>query len=142
MLTADERAVMAIPQAKRSAEQKRLVQGLQTSLRVTWEEVAAAVAANRADHDRRESLKQAIAEIERTLPRPPAHAMALADQDKKAPDTFVFRRGDYRNKGPKVSPRPLGVVLASQHGSGRRSGRTGSSRPPRRPAAGRRWPGG
>ena len=105
---------MAIPETKRSAEQKRLVQGLQTSLRVTWEEVAAAVAANRADHDQRETLKQAIAEIERTLPRPPAHAMALADQDKKAPDTFVFRRGDYRNKGPKVSPRPLGVVLASQ----------------------------
>ncbi len=114
LLTADERAVMAIPEGKRTAEQKRLAQGLENSLRVTWEEVAAAVAANRADHDRRESLKQSLAEIERTLPRPPAHAMALADQDKKAPDTFVFRRGDYRNKGPKVSPRPLGIVLASQ----------------------------
>jgi len=106
--------VMAIPETKRTGEQKRLVQGLQNSLRVTWEDVAAAVAANRADHDRRESLKQAIAEVERTLPRPPAHAMALADQGKKAPDSFVFRRGDYRNKGPIVSPRPLGVVLASQ----------------------------
>ena len=29
MLTADERAVMAIPEVKRSTEQKRLVQGLQ-----------------------------------------------------------------------------------------------------------------
>ena len=114
LLTADERAVMAIPQAKRSAEQKRLVQGLQTSLRVTWEEVAAAVAAARVDHNKRETLKQTIAEIERTLPRPPAHAMALAEQGKKVADTFVFRRGDYRNLGPRVAPRPLGVVLASQ----------------------------
>jgi hypothetical protein len=114
LLTADERAVTAIPEPKRSPEQKRLVQGVQNSLRVTWEDVAAAVAANRADHGKREALKKTIAEIERTLPRPPAHAMALADQHKKVPDTFVFRRGDYRNKGPKVSPRPLGVVLASQ----------------------------
>ncbi len=91
LLTAGERAVMAIPETKRTPEQKRLVQGLQTSLRVIWEEVAAAVAANHADHDQRESLKQPIAEIERTQPRPPAHAMALADQDKKVPDTFVFR---------------------------------------------------
>ncbi len=114
MLTAEERAVMAIPEAKRSTEQKRIIQGLESSLRVTWEDVAAAVATNRADHAKREELKKEVAEIERTLPRPPAHAMALVDQDKKAPDTFVFRRGDYRNKGPKVSPRPLGVVLASQ----------------------------
>src|SRR5271165_2025115 len=61
LLTADERAVMAIPETKRTSEQKRLVQGLQTSLRVTWEDVAAAVAASRADHDQRESLKQVIA---------------------------------------------------------------------------------
>ena len=89
---------------------------------MTWEDVAAAVAANQADHAQRESLKQAIAELERTVPRPPAHAMALADQDKQAPDTFVFRRGDYRNKGPKVAPRPLGVVLASQKQAGVRAG--------------------
>ena len=52
--------------------------------------------------------------------------MALVDQEKKAPDTFVFRRGDYRNKGPKVAPRPLGVVLASQKRR-KRSSRTGLS---------------
>jgi hypothetical protein len=114
MLTPGERAVMAIPEAKRSAEQKRLVQGLKTSLRVTWEEVAAAVAADRGEHQKREKLKKTIAAIERSLPRPPAHAMALVDQGNKVPATFVFRRGDYRNKGSKVSPRPVGVVLANQ----------------------------
>ena len=114
MLTAEERAVMAVPEGKRTPTQKRLVQGLQNSLRVTWEDVAAAVAANPADHATREALKRAIAEIEQTLPRPPAHAMALVDQKAKAPDTFVFRRGDHRNKGPKVAPRPPGVILATQ----------------------------
>jgi hypothetical protein len=29
-------------------------------------------------------------------------------------DTYVFRRGDYKMQGPKVAPRPPGVVLASQ----------------------------
>jgi hypothetical protein len=113
-LTAEERAVMAIPAKDRTPQQKRLAMGLQTSLRVTWEEVAAAVRANAADHARRESLKRSIHEIERTLPRPPAHAMALVDRGSKTPDTFVLRRGDYRNRGPKVSPRPPGIILASR----------------------------
>ena len=59
-------------------------------------------------------LKREIYEIERTLPRPPAHAMALVDQKSKAADTFVLRRGDYKSRGPKVAPRPPGVILASQ----------------------------
>jgi hypothetical protein len=114
MLTADERAVMAIPEKDQTAAQKRLVSGLRTSLRITWEEVAAAVAANPADHARREAFKRQIYEIEQRLPRPPAHAMALVDRTVKAPDSFVFRRGDHRDKGPRVSPRPPGVILASQ----------------------------
>jgi hypothetical protein len=114
MLTADEKTVMAIPAKDRTAAQKKIVAGLETSLRITWEEVATAVEKNPLDHVRREALKKSIYEIEQTLPRPPAHAMALVDRKAKAPDTFVLRRGDYRNKGPKVSPRPPGVILASQ----------------------------
>jgi hypothetical protein len=114
MLTADERRVMALPESQRTSAQKRLVQGLQTSLRITWEDVAAAVATKPADHQQRETLKKAIYEIERTLPRPPAHAMALVDHKATAPDTFILRRGEYRNRGPRVRPRPPGVILASQ----------------------------
>ena len=40
--------------------QKKLAQGLQTSLRVTWEEVAAAVAADQKVHARRESIKRGL----------------------------------------------------------------------------------
>ncbi|QEH33787.1 hypothetical protein OJF2_23160 [Aquisphaera giovannonii] len=114
MLTPAERGLMAIPAEKRTPEQKTILEGLQSSLRITWEEVAAAVAANPADHARRESLKRAIYEIERTKPRPPAHAMSIVDPKPTAPETHVFRRGDYRNRGPKVGPRPPGIILASQ----------------------------
>jgi hypothetical protein len=114
MLSPHEQAVMNTPENARTPAEKRLAKGLENSLRITWEEVAAAVAENRADFARRETLKRAVYEIERTLPRPPAHAMALVDETSRAADTFVLRRGDYKNKGPKVAPRPPGVILASQ----------------------------
>jgi hypothetical protein len=113
-LTPEERAVMSTPEGKRSLVQKRLAKGLETSIRVTWEEVAAAVARHPKEHARREELKQAIHALERTLPRPPAHAMALVDRKSRASDTYVLRRGEPKNRGPKVDPRPPGVILASQ----------------------------
>jgi Protein of unknown function (DUF1553)/Protein of unknown function (DUF1549) len=116
MLSAEERHVVNTPEKDRTPAEKKLVAGLETSMRITWEEVAQAVAANSADHERRERLKREIYEIERTLPRPPAHAMALVDEKSKVTDTFVLRRGDYKVRGPKVAPRPLGVVLTSQRG--------------------------
>ena len=114
MLGPDERAVVSIPAKDRTPAQKKLAKGLEASMRITWEEVAAAVAANPGDHARREQLKREVYEIERTLPRPPAHAMALIDQKSKVTDSFVLRRGDYKMRGPKVVPRPPGVILASQ----------------------------
>ncbi len=114
MLSDAERAVRSTPEKERTPAQKRLAKGLEASLRITWEEVAAAVAASPGDHVRRERLKRAIYEIERTLPRPPAHAMALVEQESRKEDTFVLRRGDYQNRGQKVTPRPPGVILASQ----------------------------
>jgi hypothetical protein len=114
MLSAEERAVNNTPEKDRTPVQKKLAKGLETSLRITWEEVAAAVAANAGDHARRERLKREIYELERTLPRPPPHAMALVDHKSKASDTYVLRRGDYKMQGPKVVPRPPGVVLTGK----------------------------
>jgi hypothetical protein len=116
MLSGNERAVLNKPENGRTPAEGRLAKGLETSLRITWEEIAAAIAASPADHARREMLKRAIYEIERTLPRPPAHAMALFEGKSKGTDTFVLRRGDYKLPGPKVAPRPPGVILASQPG--------------------------
>ena len=112
-LTSTERAVMAIAAKDRTPAQKRLAQGLASTLKVTWEEVAEAVAKNPADHAERERLRREIDGLETTLPRPPAHAQALIDQKTEAPETFVARRGDPKNPGPRVAPRPPGVILAA-----------------------------
>ena len=114
MLTAEERALLAIPEKDRTDQQKKIIKGIQNSIRITWEDVAEAVADAKVDFERREALKRQIHQIELTRPRPPAHALALIDAAPTAPDTFVYRRGDYRNKGPGVEPRPPGVILASQ----------------------------
>ena len=137
MLSAEERAVVNIPAKDRTPAQKKLAAGLETSLRITWEEVAAAVAANPADHARREQLKREIYEIERTLPRPPAQAMALVDEKSKVTDTFVLRRGDYKNARAEGCPPTAGRdpdVASGRIVSGRRSRARGP-----RPAARRRW---
>jgi len=114
MLTDEERVLLATPEKDRTPAQKKIIEGLQNSIRITWEDVAEAVAEGKVDFARREALKLQLHQIEQTRPRPPAHAMALVDDGPKAPDTFVYRRGDHKNLGPKVEPRPPGILLASQ----------------------------
>jgi Protein of unknown function (DUF1553)/Protein of unknown function (DUF1549) len=112
-LTPTERDLMAIPAKDRTPTQKRLVEGLASSLSVKWEEIAEAVAKDPGPHAERERIKREIDEIEKTVPRPPAHAQALIDQKPEAPETFVLRRGETKNPGPKVEPRPPGILLTS-----------------------------
>ena len=109
-----EQALLAIPESDRTPEQKRIAAGLASSIRVTWEDVAHEVAGDPADHARREALKARIHEIQQTLPRPPAHALALTDASAEAPDSFVLLRGDPKTPGVRVEPRPPGVILACQ----------------------------
>jgi hypothetical protein len=113
-LTDAERAVLAVPEKDRTAIQKKMFAGAQKALNVTWEEIAEAVAANAEHHKERERLKRAIHDLEITKPHPPAKAMALVDGSPSAKDSFVFRRGDPTKKGPKVAPRPPGILLVSQ----------------------------
>ncbi len=111
--TAEERRILAIPEKDRTPTQKKMIAGLMSSLRITWEDVAEAVAKNPKDHAERESIKRQIFEIERNEPKPPPKAMALADTEPKAPDVYVYRRGDVKTPGPRVEPRPPGVLLAN-----------------------------
>ena len=113
-LTPSERALLAIPEKERTKTQKRLVEGIMMTLNITWEFVAEAVSRNPKDHAERETLKRQIYEIERNKPRPPAHAQALVDSKTEAPETYVARRGDLKQVGPRVEPRPPGVVMLGQ----------------------------
>ncbi len=40
--------------------------------------------------------------------------MALVDSGDRVPDSDVLRRGDVKSHGPKVAPRPPGIVLVAQ----------------------------
>ena len=113
-LTRAERDLMAVPEKDRTPAQKRRLSGLKTALKVSWEEVAEAVSKNPADQAERERLKRTIEAIDRRLPRPPANAQALVDRKPEAPETFVAVRGDVKVPGPRVEPRPPGVVLGAQ----------------------------
>ncbi|HEU5117656.1 MAG TPA: DUF1553 domain-containing protein, partial [Isosphaeraceae bacterium] len=112
-LTDAERAVMAIPEKERTDVQRKLAQGAQKALSIHWEELAEAVHANPSDFAERERLKKAIFDIQQEAPKLPARAMALVDEGTDAPDSFVLFRGDPKNRGPRVEPRPPGVLLAS-----------------------------
>jgi hypothetical protein len=111
-LSAVEREAMATAADKRSPLQKKIAAGLAASLAVRWEDVAEAVAKDPAVQARRESIKRAIHEIERSAPAPPAKAFALAEPDRDAPPTHVLARGEPTSQGVLVEPRPPGVVMA------------------------------
>lgn len=111
-LTAREREIMAIPKEKRTPEEQRLAEGINSALTVRWEEVAEAVAKNPKDHAAREKIKREIYELNRLRPHPPAKAFAVQDKKAEPPATFVYRRGDWRFRGPQVGPRPPGVILS------------------------------
>ena len=73
MLSAEERAVLGTPAEKRTPAQKKLAKGLETSLRITWEEVAAAVSANRGRHGASREAQAGYLR-DRAIASPPAGA--------------------------------------------------------------------
>jgi hypothetical protein len=116
-LTPRERELRAKPKNELTPEETRLVEGIGVALKVAWEEVAAEVGKNPADHQERESLKRQIYEIERYAPKPPAEAMAMSEETSDRPDTWVLDRGDIKNKRKKVEPGPPEVLLANMGGA-------------------------
>ena len=116
-LTPGEREIRAKPESERTPEEKRLFEGISVALKVAWEEVAAEVAQDAGDHEKRESLKRQIYEIERQAPKPPAHAMAMSEENCERPDTWLLRRGNTKNKRRTVEPGPPEVLLANMGGA-------------------------
>ena len=63
-LTPAENALLAIPEKDRTKTQKRLVEGIQGTLNITWDLVYDAVAKNPVDFAEREKIKRQIYELE------------------------------------------------------------------------------
>ncbi len=103
------------PEKERTPVQKKLAKGLETSLRITWEEVAAAVAANPVRPRSVESGSSGKS-TRSNGPCPDRRRtpwrLSIKNPRRRIRTSSVAVIT--RCKDPKVAPRPPGVVLASQ----------------------------
>ncbi|MCS7025033.1 MAG: DUF1549 and DUF1553 domain-containing protein [Bryobacteraceae bacterium] len=56
-------------------------------------------------------MLQKIRNLEETPPEPPPAVFSVLNDMSKMSPIHVLARGDYQNKGPRVFPRPLGVLI-------------------------------
>jgi hypothetical protein len=103
------REALDTPAAKRTAEQKTLAAQTGTLLKVTWDEVLAAMAPD--DLKKRIALREQLHELEARIPPPTAAAWAIQNDDPEA-KTFVLKRGSPHNKTVEAKP-AFPRVLAS-----------------------------
>ncbi|HEV3144095.1 MAG TPA: DUF1549 domain-containing protein [Gemmataceae bacterium] len=92
---------LAAPAAQRTAEQKKLAEQADVLVKITWDEVVAALTPD--DRAQRQAWRDEIHALEAHLPPPPAQAWAVADEEKP-PATYILKRGDVKSKGPAVEP--------------------------------------
>jgi hypothetical protein len=92
---------MLVSAAKRNAEQKKLAEQAEILLKITWDEVVAALSSE--DRRQRHEWRDEIHALEALLPPPAAQAWAVADDDKPAA-TYILKRGDVKNKEAAVEP--------------------------------------
>jgi hypothetical protein len=95
------REALAAEPKKRTPEQKRLAADAEVLLKVTWDEVVAALSP--ADRDRRAALRRRIHELEAHKPAAPAQAWTLADGGGPL-GAHVLKRGNPHNEGARVGP--------------------------------------
>ena len=95
------REALALEPSKRTPAQQKRAGQAQVLLKVSWDEVVAAL----SDEDRatRAALRRQMHDLEGQAPRPPARAWAL-DEGKGALASHVLRRGNPHRKGKRVAP--------------------------------------
>jgi Protein of unknown function (DUF1553)/Protein of unknown function (DUF1549) len=102
-------AALDIPADKRNPEQKKLVEQANILLKITWDEVVAAL--SRDDRLKRQALRDEIHALEAQMPPSPAQAWTVGN-DEKTPPTYVLKRGDAKSKAEQVTaafPRVLSI---------------------------------
>ncbi|MBA4064486.1 MAG: hypothetical protein C0501_12380 [Isosphaera sp.] len=95
------RQALDTPAADRTPEQKKRVAEANTLLKVSWDEVLAAMSA--ADREERAALRERIHALEARKPAPVPAAWAVK-ATTPAPQTFVLKRGDLGQKALAVGP--------------------------------------
>jgi hypothetical protein len=108
-LTADKKKRLEAPYrealdtdpAKRTPEQQKFAAHAQVLIKVTWDEVVAALSP--ADRLRRGALRREVHDLEAQKPPPPAQAWTVADSGA-TPFAHVLKRGDPHAQGARVAP--------------------------------------
>ena len=85
----------------RTPEQKKLAEHAQILIKITWDEVVAALTP--ADREQRAAWRDKNHALEAQLPPPLAQAWAISDADE-VPTTHLLVRGDPKRKGPELEP--------------------------------------
>jgi Protein of unknown function (DUF1553)/Protein of unknown function (DUF1549) len=118
-LEAPYRAVLDTETGKRTPEQKKLAGEAETLIKVTWDEILAALTPD--DRAKRADLREQQHALEAQLPPPPPAAWTIAD-DGTVPPTHVLKRGELSRKIGTVEPafpRVLAVSRAAQPSASR-----------------------
>jgi hypothetical protein len=85
---------------KRTPEERTLAAQANTLIKVTWDEILAAMPP--ADLEKRAALREALHALEAQMPPPTAAAWAI--QNAAPATTFVLKRGDVKRKALAVQP--------------------------------------
>ncbi len=114
------RAALALDSSKRTPEQERLAGQAQTLVKVSWDEVVAALSP--ADRQHRAGLRKQIHDLNARFPPPPPRAWTLSE-GKGPLAAHVLRRGNIYRKGPRVEPGfPESLVGGAKPAPGNRVG--------------------
>jgi len=100
-----------IPKAKRTPEQEVLADNAKSQVEPTWDIVVAAMTPE--DREKRAKLRVQLHEIEATEPDPLPTAYAYVNNKEAAPQAYVLRMGDPKNRLDPVEPSVPRVLKAS-----------------------------
>jgi hypothetical protein len=109
-LPAAERAALAVPVNKRTPEQRKLAAAAEASLKISWDELVAALSAE--DRAARAALRNRLHALSAEAPAPPARAWSL-EEGPGPLVAHVLRRGSPHRKGPRVVPAFPAVLAAA-----------------------------
>jgi hypothetical protein len=120
-LEAKYRAALEKPAAERSDEEKKLAKEAEAQVKVQWDELLAALPADKKA--RRAGLRAELHALDYERPEPPAAAYAVANM-AQAPPTHILKVGNHKMKLDEVQPgflRVIGSPSVTTEPAGRRS---------------------
>ncbi len=100
-----------VPKDKRTSEEKVLAENAKSQIEPTWDIVVAAMTPE--DREKRAKLRIRLHEIEATEPDPLPTAYVYVNHKEAAPQAYVLRMGDPKNRLDPVDPAVPRVLKAS-----------------------------